>query len=135
MVDGTYAVGYDELQRARWSSAVNVLAGLWLILAPFVLNFTRSSAATYNSVIVGVAVLVMAAIRAFNPDVREGLSWANLILGLWMIVSPYVLGYANVNNAQTNSLITGAIILILAAFSAYETNEAHREQGGGPDVT
>lgn len=133
MVDGTYAAGHDELQRARWASAGNVLAGLWLIIAPFVLNFEGADNAQWNHIIVGLAVLVIAAIRAFDPDEREGMSWVNVILGLWMIVSPYLLGYADVNDAQTNSLITGAIILILAAFSAYETNEAHREQGRRPD--
>lgn len=134
MADGTYAAGHDELQRARWSSAGTVLAGLWLIIAPLVLNFTGNNAAQYNHIIVGIAVLVLAAIRAFDPDEREGISWMNVILGLWMIVAPYLLGYANVNSARTNSLIAGAVILILAAFSAYETNEAHREQGGRLDA-
>lgn len=129
MVDGTYAAGHDELMRARYASSGNVLAGLWLIAAPFVLNFEGSDTAQWNHIIVGAAVLVLAGIRAFDPDEREGISWVNVILGLWMIVSPFVLGYANVDNAQTNSIVTGVIILALAAFSAYETNQAHREEG------
>lgn len=129
MANGTYAAGHAELQRARWASAGNVLAGLWLILAPFVLNFEGADAAQWNHIIVGAAVLILAAIRAFDPDERESLSWMNVVLGLWMIVSPFLLGYANVNDAQTNSLIVGVVILALAAFSAYETNEAHRQEG------
>lgn len=131
MATGTYAAGADELQRARWASAGNVLAGLWLIVAPFILDFEGADTAQWNHIIVGAAVLILAAIRAFNPDVRESLSWMNVVLGLWMIVSPFLLGYANVDAAQTNALITGVIILGLAAFSAYETNEAHREEGRG----
>lgn len=133
MAEGTYVAGHAELQRARWASAGNVLAGLWLILAPFVLNFEGAEIAQWNHVIVGSAVLVLAAIRAFDPDERESMSWMNVVLGLWMIVSPFLLGYANVNDAQANSLVTGVIILALAAFSAYETNEAHREEGRIPD--
>lgn len=134
MADITYQTGQAELQRARWASSLNVLAGLWLVIAPFALNFTSSSNAMWNSIIVGVVVLVLAAIRAFDPDEREGISWVNMVLGLWMVVSPYVLGYTNVNQAQTNALVTGVIILALAAFSAYETNEAHREAGGTSDT-
>jgi predicted membrane-bound dolichyl-phosphate-mannose-protein mannosyltransferase len=130
MADITYAAGRDELQRARWASVGNVLAGVWLMVAPFALNFGSNGMATWNHLIVGAVVLVLAAIRAFNPSEREGISWVNVVLGIWMIVSPYLLGYADVNPAQTNSLITGALILILAAFSAYETNEAHRESEG-----
>lgn len=130
MADATYAAGHDELMRARWASAGNVLAGLWLVIAPFVLNFESQNTAQWNHVIVGAVVLVLAAVRAFDPDSRASISWINAVLGLWMIVSPFVLGYADVNDAQTNALVTGAIILVLAAFSAYETNEAHREEGG-----
>ncbi|MRR12078.1 hypothetical protein EG835_06325, partial [bacterium] len=128
-----YTAGHAELQRARWASAGNALAGLWLILAPFVLSFEGVEIAQWNHVIVGSAVLVLAAIRAFDPDERESMSWMNVVLGLWMIVSPFLLGYANVNDAQTNSLITGVIVLALAVFSAYKTNEAHREEGRIPD--
>lgn len=129
MANGTYAAGHDELQRARYASAGTVLAGLWLIVAPFVLDFEGVAAAQWNHIIVGAAVLVLAAIRTFDPDERESMSWLNVVLGLWMIVSPFLLGHANVDAAQTNSLIGGVAILLLAAFSAYETNEAHREEG------
>lgn len=133
MADITYRTGHAELQRARWASSLNVLAGIWLVIAPFILGFTSSASAMWNSIAVGAVVVVLAAIRAFNPDEREGISWVNVVLGLWMVVSPYVLNYTNVSSAQTNALITGVIILALAAFSAYETNEAHRGAGGTSD--
>lgn len=129
MMDETYAAGHDELMRARWASVGNVLAGLWLIVAPFALNFGSSETAQWNHVIVGAAVLVLAGIRAFDPDEREGISWANAAFGLWMIVSPFVLTYGQVDQAQTSAIVTGLIILALAAISAYETNRAHREEG------
>ncbi|MGV8083794.1 MAG: SPW repeat protein [Coriobacteriia bacterium] len=133
MADITYRTGHAELRRARWASSLNVLAGIWLVIAPFILGFTSSASAMWNSIAVGAVVVVLAAIRAFNPDEREGISWVNVVLGLWMVVSPYVLNYTNVSSAQTNALITGVIILALAAFSAYETNEAHRGAGGTSD--
>jgi len=39
MATGTMAHAQTDLQRARYASAANVVAGLWLIAAPFVLNF------------------------------------------------------------------------------------------------
>lgn len=132
MADGTYALGYPELRRARWASVGNVVMGLWLIVAPFVLGFTGSNTAQWNHIIVGAAVLVLAAVRAFDPDERMSISWVNVALGLWMIVAPFVLGYTSVNAAQNSSIISGVIILALAAFSGYETNEAHKEEGRSP---
>lgn len=129
MANGTTAAHVqDDLQRARWASAANAVAGVWLILAPFVLNFEQANNAQWNSVAVGAAVTVLAAIRAMDPDHREGISWVNVVLGIWMIAAPFVLNYNAVNDAQNNSIIMGVIILALAAFSAYETNHAHSEE-------
>lgn len=128
MATGTYAHAQDELQRARWSSALNVVAGAWLMLAPFVLSFEGENAGQWNHIIVGAAVALMALVRASDPDHRVGVSWANAVLGVWMIVAPYVLGYSDVNQATTNSIVMGVVILGLAAFSAYETNQAHKDE-------
>ncbi|MHB1323497.1 MAG: SPW repeat protein [Coriobacteriia bacterium] len=128
LIDEAHA-GHGKLLRARYASAGDALAGIWLMASPLALDFRGSDAAWGNHVIVGAAVLILAAIRAFDPDEREGISWVNVILGLWMIVAPFVLAYAHVDAAQTNSIITGAIVLALASFSAYETNQAHREAG------
>lgn len=128
MANATYAHGRDELQRARYASIGNMLAGLWLIAAPFVLNFEGENNAQWNHIIVGAAVALIALIRASDPDHREGMSWANVALGVWLIAAPFVLAYNDVNDAQTNSIVMGVIVIALAAFSAYETNRAHHEQ-------
>lgn len=45
-------------------------------------------------------------------NTMRGLSIVNLILGLWLIVSPYLFGYTS--GAITNSVILGIIVAILA---------------------
>lgn len=131
MATGTYANArvQDDLQRARWSSIANVVAGLWLIIAPFAFSFGGSVSALWNHVIVGAVVAIVALIRSADPDARQGLSWVNVVAGLWLIVSPFVLGYSAVNAAQNNAIIMGIIITALGAFSGYETNQAHKEMG------
>jgi len=60
------------------------------------------------------------------------MSWANVVLGLWLIAAPFVLAYNTVSDAQINSIVMGVIVIALGAFSAYETNLAHREASEGP---
>src|SRR5438445_7769765 len=81
------------MESARTASVLNVIAGIWMIISPFILVFTNLQTALWNNIIVGVVVLVLAWIRAANPDRLIGLSWLNLVLGLWLIVSPFVLVY------------------------------------------
>ncbi len=45
--------------RMEWASWLNSLAGLWMIIAPFLLNYS-TSASYWNEVIVGVVVTIIA---------------------------------------------------------------------------
>lgn len=40
----------------RWEEGVNLALGLWLIAAPFVLNFSNVGPALWNHVIVGILI-------------------------------------------------------------------------------
>jgi hypothetical protein len=56
---------------AEW---LNLLAGLWLIAAPFLLGFTAASEAAASSVAVGTLIVVLAA-SAMSLDKELGKLW------------------------------------------------------------
>lgn len=41
--------------------------------------------------------------------------WINFILGLWLIISPFLLGYSNVRPAMWNEIIVGVLVLIFSS--------------------
>ncbi len=103
------------------ASVLNILAGIWLIISPFVLGFSLMPAATWNTLIVGIVVLILAAIRAGYPLRNVGLSWINLLLGIWLIISPWVLSYRGSTTPVGNDVILGIIVGILGIASALAT--------------
>ena len=44
-----------------------------------------------------------------------------LLLGLWLIVSPWLLGYASDSPQAVNAYVAGLVIALLAAFDLYKT--------------
>jgi SPW repeat-containing protein len=50
----------------QWLSGINALAGIWMIISPWVLGFSGRPQATWSAVIVGIIVLVLGAIRFFS---------------------------------------------------------------------
>ena len=44
-----------------------------------------------------------------------------LLLGIWLVISPWVFGYPNDSPPTINAVIAGAIMAILAAFDLYKT--------------
>ncbi len=104
--------------QVRWASGLNILAGLWLIISPWVLGFSGMQGAVWNDVILGAAVAGIGAIRAGWLVEQPWLSWVNLVLGAWIFISAWVLSFAGNSTALWNSLIVGVIVFVLAGWSA-----------------
>ena len=75
----------------------------------------------WNTLLVGVVVGLLALIRASNPTENAGLSWTNLIVGLWLIVSPFILPYGHLTVAIRNDVVIGIVVGVLAIWSAVAT--------------
>ncbi len=114
-----------EVKTVFSTSGINIVAGLWLILAPFALGYSGVEAAVWNSIVLGLAVGVMALVRVLQPTEYEGVSWVNFVLGIWLLVSPFVLGLANIEPLVWNNIIVGVVVLALAATSALATRQLH----------
>lgn len=101
---------------ARDPSWINLVLGAWVLLSPWVLGFTELNRPTWNAIVtgVGIAVIAAAAVGARSPS----MAWANVLLGAWLFVSPWVLDYTAVETAARNAWIVGAVVVLLAAITA-----------------
>jgi len=64
------AISHEDL----WKEYTNLVLGLWLIAAPFFLNFTNLVGPTYNQIIAGVLIasIAVAAVLQKSPTTGEG---------------------------------------------------------------
>ena len=46
------------------------------------------------------------------------LNWINAVLGLWLIIAPFVLSYSSAAAAMWNDIIIGLVALVLGAWAA-----------------
>jgi hypothetical protein len=111
----------DARGTSVWISSVNVIAGIWLIIAPFVLLYQRGTARV-NDIVLGIVIGVFALIRALAPGAGTAwLSWLNALWGIWLIIGSFILGYAGA--ARTNDIILGIIVLVFGLWSQAETEQ------------
>ena len=104
--------------KEHWRDWLMLLLGVWLLISPFALGYAAAQAgmlAVWNPVIVGVAVIVFAIAVLRKTQMWE--EWTLLLLGAWLIVSPFILGYAGINVALWNSIIVGLLVGADAAWS------------------
>jgi hypothetical protein len=95
----------------------NIVVGVCLALTPWVFGFTGETAAAWNAWLVGavIALIAIGALVAF----AEWEEWANLVLGAWAIISPWVLGFAAVAGAVYAHVIAGLIVAVLAGLELW----------------
>ncbi len=96
-------------------SGLNVAAGAWLVIAPWVLGYWTSDP-RWNDVACGAAVGLIALIRALGGFRASWLSWINALIGAWVFVAAFTIDRSAV--AAWNDAIVGAIVFLLAAMSA-----------------
>ncbi|HET7583863.1 MAG TPA: SPW repeat protein [Gemmatimonadaceae bacterium] len=94
-----------------WARIVSAIVGVWLVASPGVLGY--GGRAAVNDRIVGPVIAAIAIVAA--AGVTRELRWAELPLGLWLLIAPWTLGYHNpVLAAQ--SMIAGFVLLALVPF-------------------
>lgn len=106
------------MQERRWKDIAMLILGLWLIISPYVLPYSDyTGIAASNSYILGVAVIVFAAIALARPQMWE--EQVNLILGVWLFIAPFVLGFQADTRAMVNHLVVGILIAADALWAMY----------------
>ena len=93
--------------------------GLWLMMSPRVLHFSAVHAdAVWNTWLLGAAVILITAVSRYLLDERN--PWEDIAcagLGLWLMISPWVLGFAAHATERSNSVIVGFLVAALALWA------------------
>jgi SPW repeat len=107
----------------------NLLLAMVLFAAPwFFAHASQTAMVDLRLSSAAIIILSLAAIIAFSTWEE----WVNLLLGLWLVVSPWLLGFAH-TRAMHCSIAIGAAIAFLAALDLwlnYETAERKTTQSG-----
>lgn len=111
----------QTLAKMRPQDWINVILGGCLFASPWVLNFAEASAAAWNAWVVGIAVagLAVAALAAF----AEWEEWLAGALGVWLVVAPWVIGFAANSAALWTHVVIGVLVLAVAAWAIWETRQ------------
>ncbi|MFB7928459.1 MULTISPECIES: SPW repeat protein [Streptomyces] len=95
------------------------LLGLYCAASPWIVHYTTSqpSLVTHN-LIMGIAIGMLALGFTRAPERMYGLSWAMCALGVWMIVSPWIVGESPDAGVVWNNIIIGALAVLLGLVCA-----------------
>lgn len=97
--------------RQRWQDWVMLIFGAWVFLSPFWMPAYASSSnpAAWNAYIFGGLAFIFAWAALSTRKLWE--EWLTLVIGIWLIISPFVLGfYHSQAGAAWNQVILGVLM-------------------------
>lgn len=123
---------------------LGIVGGIWLILAPFILNYGGATildartkklvpvdlaAVTISDITCGVLLigLLVIANQVKNTKVRINISIEIILIGVYLIAAPYIFdllkvaSYMGLDKPNTNDQLIGIVIVVLGGF-ALQTN-------------
>src|SRR5216684_3240460 len=93
--------------------------GSWLLMSPRVLHCAAVHAdAVWNTWLLGAAVILITAVSRYLLDERN--PWEDIAcaaLGVWLMIAPWVLGFAAHATERSNSVIVGFLVTALALWA------------------
>lgn len=104
-------------KRSRWQDWMTLVLGIWLFCSPFLVEayFPYTSLDDWNSYMAGVALIIVSMVALRNPERWE--EWFNILIGVWLIISPFLLGFASTQRIPTlNHIVIGIIVTLDAAW-------------------
>ena len=107
------------MNKQRWQDWVTAFVGVWVFLSPLVIPYiSPDSAATgivaWNHTIVGLAIAVVGIAALAAYQIWE--EWVDAVLGVWLIASPWVLGFTSMTALTWNAVIMGAVVVVLSGW-------------------
>jgi len=104
-------------------SWIIALCGLWEfgdLAALFVPDFGKIPSFIWNHIIVGLILMIVGvwAARTSNAGTAKTMNWIAASVGVWLMISSFILRYPVITAGLWNDIIVGVIVLLLGIWAA-----------------
>ena len=100
----------------RWQDWINLILGLWTFVSPWVLGFAAGTSIAARAMwILGAAIVVFAAFAVYIHKAWEEV--INILLGVCLIASPWVLRFTEQSTPTTNAVVVGLLVTAFAVWA------------------
>lgn len=108
----------DRMIAARVTTLVTTLAAFCFFNTPILYFGVSEQGNAFNAWIVGGLLLCLCIARLVWPAGTTFISYTNAVLGVWVLISPWVYGYTGYLGHWINDMCCGSIILAFSLFSS-----------------
>lgn len=112
-------ITHHHEETRRWQDWANMVLGILMVASPWLLGYSALEGATMNAVIIGFLIFALSALALTLLDSWE--AWINAALGIWLVLSPWLLSFAIFDPARLSHLGVGLCVLAIAVAEIWQT--------------
>ena len=109
----------------RWQDWVVITLGCWLTVSPWGIAYSLNKGATINSLVLGVVLVLFNLIFVCRLK-DEGQEVFNIMLGIWLIFSPYTLNLLTDKVPMLNAIAIGSVNITIALWEIYAAGKLEK---------
>lgn len=119
-----------ESMTAQGTFGLTFLTGVYVAFSPWLVGFHGDARHMANCLIVGITVAFLAMCFGSALDRTHGMTWTLPILGVWLIISPWLFGGGPTAGMIWSHVLAGALVALLGLNAMYfgmrVRSEGHR---------
>lgn len=105
---------------AHGTFGFTLLTAVYAAVSPWVIGFGDTRSLVANDFIVGIVCVALAFVFAMALDRSHGMTWTLPVLGVWFIVSPWILHGVSPHGAMLwSNVIAGAVLTVMGLNAMY----------------
>lgn len=108
----------------RWQDWITIGLGVALIIAPWIVGVDSNIAFAIDAWFVGV-LSIAAALASLSQPGRFAPEWIIVLLGSWLLFSPWALSFLGASTATMTAWIIGILLLVTSGLTLGETRRFH----------
>ncbi|BBZ11141.1 SPW repeat protein [Mycobacterium branderi] len=109
-----------ESMSAQGTFGLTLLTAVYAAVSPWIVGFQMTRPLAVNDLIVGLVCAALAYGFAAALDRTHGMTWTLPVLGVWFIVSPWVIYHVSPHGGMIwSNVIAGAVLTVLGLNAMY----------------
>ena len=108
----------------RWQDWCKLVIGVLLFLSPWFFSTAGNASSSWDAWIIGIVSVIVAlwglALLDANPAELAS-DWVSLVVGVWLFIAPWVLGFATITAAAWTAWILGILLVIASVWVLAQT--------------
>ncbi len=112
-----------KMKAGRTQDWLNLILAALLFFSPWFMGYADDVMPTRNAWIVGVALGALA--LATLSVLAEWEEWVTVVLGLWLIVSPWLLHFAADTHVMATHVVLGVLVVAASAWAVWDFRHPH----------